>query len=103
MCIQLDPCAQRGVVRRTFVDVSEHVHLGLHPPLDGVQQLHASDTLHLLGDPVQEACGGQEVRKATPQVRARPRRRSAAIFRLTGFVADLLSHSKPHKESTLAK
>lgn len=46
------------------MNVSKHVDLGLDSPLDCVQQLHASNTLHLLWDPVQEACVRQEMSKA---------------------------------------
>lgn len=51
----------------TFMNVSKDVDLGLDSPLDSVQELHASNTLHLLWDPVQEACRRQEVRKAAEQ------------------------------------
>lgn len=61
----------------TFMNVSKDVDLGLDSPLDGVQELHASNTLHLLWDPVQEACTRQGVRKAA---RRRRRRRSHFHF-----------------------
>lgn len=38
----------------TLMNVSKHMQLGLDSPLDGVEQLHAADSLHLLGNPVQE-------------------------------------------------
>ena len=57
-------CVDVSVLRSvsTFVDVSKHVQLGLHPPLDGVQQLHAPHPLHLLRHPVQETCAERNKR-----------------------------------------
>lgn len=46
------------------MNVSKHVDLGLDSPLDCVQQLHASNPLHLLGDPVQESCVRRDMSKA---------------------------------------
>lgn len=43
----------------TFVDVAEDMQPRLDAPLHGVEQLHAAHALHLLGDPVQEACAGE--------------------------------------------
>lgn len=40
----------------TFVDVAKDVQPRLDAPLHCVEQLHAAHPLHLLGDPVQEAC-----------------------------------------------
>lgn len=37
------------------MNVTKHVDLRLDSPLHCVQQLHASNPLHLLGDPVQES------------------------------------------------
>lgn len=40
----------------TFVDVAKDMQPRLDAPLHRVEQLHAAHPLHLLGDPVQEAC-----------------------------------------------
>lgn len=44
----------------TFVDVSEHMQLGLHSPLHRVEELHAPHPLHLPRDPVQKPCPREE-------------------------------------------
>lgn len=43
----------------TFMDVAKDMQPWLDTPLHRVQQLHAAHALHLLGDPVQEACAGR--------------------------------------------
>lgn len=55
------------------MDVAEDMQPRLDTPLHGVEKLHAAHTLHLLGDPVQEACagetmGGQALRTPAPRM-----------------------------------
>jgi len=64
----------------TFVDVAKDMQPRLDAPLHRVEQLHAAHPLHLLGDPVQEACvrkgqeGSDRVQEARPPAPQTPRR-----------------------------
>lgn len=62
----------------TFVDVAKNVQSWLDPPLHRVQQLHTPHPLHLLGDPVQEACGTD--RRVSGTGRAQPKLRQSPVL-----------------------
>lgn len=62
----------------TFVDVAKNVQSWLDPPLHCVQQLHTPYPLHLLGDPVQEACGTD--RRVSGTGRAQPKLRQSPVL-----------------------
>ena len=65
----------------TFVDVAEDVQPRLDAPLHRVEQLHTAHPLHLLGDPVQEACVGEMTggsQRPSPQPLG-PQSRSVAV------------------------
>lgn len=54
------------------MDVAEDMQPWLDTPLHGVKELHAAHPLHLLGDPVQKTCAGDNRRAMTDPGRPSP-------------------------------